>query len=520
MGTVVDNFVAAKSLLLATEGTVAHAACSKGQRDSLKKSVANTRVSSACLAQIVTLVRETPFLEDHRQELLQAIGTKATADTATTEGRCQNYEACLHFIPQYVWSSMEDADGPEELCKFLVRGLKLFKPSEGTYATISAGLLLASEGPDNVEKALGYTAKAKNQFLKACKGWFKAALAGVPEPSDLLRALPSSSAALQELRPDIYDCAFSHEAPAKIPFRLAHVEIYKSGGWWRMHAGKAATSSSRQLAAHEQRSAEEPGSVRDMMQCMMQGFMSAMQMQSSQAELPISFNGNTRAARMGMLGHEVAGRHRVPPGPSGETSYRGAPPPASGGSFEVPPPPRTDFETPPRPVVAPYVAVSGEKSALPSDIPVGAAAREETAAAEPKCLKKSTTIEEASKIALEAITSRSAAKAEKAAKKKKEKKEKTIILKRPAAAAAPNEKPTKALRSEMKDMDSSKMRLDHEASRTQFLLRIPWAGSKARFLFERARCACTHAHRYTRTIYIHTRTHMHAQRYTHAYAHT
>ena len=475
-------------------------------------------MSSACLAQIVTLVRETPFLEDHRQELLQAIGTKATADTATAEGRCQNYEACLHFIPQYVWSSMQDADGPEELCKFLVRGLKLFKPSEGTYATISAGLLLASEGPDNVDKALGYTPKAKKQFLKACKGWFKAALAGVPEPSDLLRALPSSSAALQELRPDIYDCAFSHEAPAKIPFRLAHVEIYKSGGWWRMHAGKAATSSSRQLVAHEQRSAEEPASMREMMQCMMQGFMNVMQMQPSQAEMPMSFNGNTRAGRMGMLSHAVAGRHHVPLAPLDDTSYRVAPSPASGVSSEVHTPLRTDFEfvTPPRHVVAPYtleVAVSGEKSALPSDIaaePVGAAAREETAAAEPKCLKKSTTIEEASKIALVAITSRLAAKAVKAAKKKKEKDtEKTIILKRPAAAAAPTEKPPKALRSEMKDVDSSTMRLDHEASRTQFLLRIPWAGSKARFLFERARCACIHAHRYTRTIYIHTRTHIH-----------
>ena len=162
MAELVEAFVAAQSLLCATEGTVAHAACCKGQRDSLTKSLAITRVSSACLAQIALLVKGTPFVEDHRRSMLLALGAKATADTAAAEGRSQSYETCLNFLPLHVWSSMQDeADGPEELCKFLVHGLKLFKPSDGTFASISASLLLASEGPDNVEKALGYTPKRR-----------------------------------------------------------------------------------------------------------------------------------------------------------------------------------------------------------------------------------------------------------------------------------------------------------------------------------------------------------------------
>ena len=53
------------------------------------------------------------FDASHKDGLIEAIAGKTAAVAKASEARQQNYEACVHLLPQRLWDSMHTSSGPK-----------------------------------------------------------------------------------------------------------------------------------------------------------------------------------------------------------------------------------------------------------------------------------------------------------------------------------------------------------------------------------------------------------------------
>ena len=472
------------------EGSDSHKKMSELQSQALQKIVARSTLTALEMAQAGEAIGRIAFSDlAHKEALLMAISSKANVGAAS-DGRLQNYESLVHMLPQSVWDACADVEGPKVLCRYLVEKLGLFKPTEGTMATLSTVLIMCSEG---TEKALRYGKDARNEFLKACKKWYQTELFGQTATEPLLKVLPTSPSALMASHPRVYELAFGSEGPAKCQLSLAEIEMYEAGGWWRMHGKKGGVKASRQ---EEGRGEGEPN-MKDMVQCMMQCMMSL----ANHNEGPLTLLGRGRgrgaeassALRSRTLADASPTLEHTPP-----SRLRFAIANATNSQSPMLPPTEPMLPSTERPdFVSPVASPPQEPVASPPQEPMLPPTEPTLPSTKRHHKAAPLQLEEATSITLTALAKRDDARKQARTRPDRENKG-TAPLKRPAAAVGV---PTAAKVAKNLAFDVSNLRLDHEGSRSQYLLRSS-CGSKAANMSHTSRFLhALDAHMFTCTSY-------------------
>ena len=239
---MVAQVEASGNLLFALQGRPHFEKVSTAEAARLKSIVVAAKLTIVDMSDVAAAISKVPFVQSDRGVLLDAIAEMAVggrlhadpppAKIARTS--TQNYEAFLSYLPDSIWSSMEQGS-VNDLFDFLIR-LGLRCPSEPTSQLMSLCILHESDG---MEKVMAMSEDCKLDFCKAMKASFKrrAKFLGVHQYLDVLPDLPSACAA--EF-PDLYSSAFGAQAPGTM--KITQIDLQRLRSSSRMRVVRGASS--------------------------------------------------------------------------------------------------------------------------------------------------------------------------------------------------------------------------------------------------------------------------------------
>ena len=231
METLLRQVAASTSLLSALQGRPGHAKASQSERLRLQGLLAQTRgLRSSQLGPTAEAVQRAGYCPEDEAIILDMIADLTSASTpappaAPSNRSClQNFESSYNFLTERVWASMSDGD-MQALVDHLVR-LGLRHPSEPTSMAAALVFLAASEG---LENAKAMNSQARLTTIRIFKRMVRERTKGVIPPIEFLAALPASPEELKTSHPILFAEAFGHEAPMASSISAVQLEALKAG---------------------------------------------------------------------------------------------------------------------------------------------------------------------------------------------------------------------------------------------------------------------------------------------------
>ena len=220
---ILQRLDAASSLLRTQGGARNFAEISRGQSECIGEMLQEGRFAMAEVVQMTDKISTIPWAtEAEKQHLLQRLSAASVVGSKRPRARMQNFEAIASFLTDAQWAVLTSGS-----CDFTAKlrciadaacALGCRHPTEGTLATITALLLVCTEGADKARSmSAAYLhdvfVHTKSQMKARCRG---AALEDIDE-------LPVLAQDFRVAHPRTFEVAFGSSAPAACPIRISDV---------------------------------------------------------------------------------------------------------------------------------------------------------------------------------------------------------------------------------------------------------------------------------------------------------
>ena len=201
---------------------------SKSERMRLQGLLAQAKgVQSTDLAEIATLVGQAEFAPRDEEVLLDTVADLVTcAPTTTTSASSktalQDFESFSNFLTADVWERIANGD-MQAIVNFLLR-LGLRFPTEPTSRTVAVVFLAYSEG---VEAVQAMDAAARLTTIRVFKKMIKDAAKTAVPLLETIKVLPKTPLEVQRQNSVAYDMVYAEQEPQSCPIAAVVIEELK-----------------------------------------------------------------------------------------------------------------------------------------------------------------------------------------------------------------------------------------------------------------------------------------------------
>ena len=234
----VERLQCSKAVMCALKGRPQYKKVSKSEADVLIRLLKDSHISQEGLANAIAEVATFGFARADEDALLEAMSNtllqksnevpaaapENVADGKVKEGKRQNFETFVNFMPASAWQEMKDSGTLSRACEVLV-ALGLRSPTEHTYRDLAVAYLLASSG---AEQARTMSAERRTSFAAVVRRSFATVKKQAAEPPTWELVLEKTPADLKMKRPGVHAAAYNSEPPVAFPFSAVEYEALRT----------------------------------------------------------------------------------------------------------------------------------------------------------------------------------------------------------------------------------------------------------------------------------------------------
>ena len=225
-------------VMCALKGRPQYKKVSKSEADVLIRLLKDSDIPQEGLASAIAEVATFGFARADEDALLEAMSNtllqksnevpaaapEHVADGKVKEGKRQNFETFVNFMPASAWQEMKDSGTLSRACEVLV-ALGLRSPTEHTFRDIAVAYLLATAGE---EQARTMSPVRRTSFAAVVRQSFTTARAHAAEPPTWQMLLERTPADLKIKRPGVYAAAYKSELPVAFPYSAVEYESLRT----------------------------------------------------------------------------------------------------------------------------------------------------------------------------------------------------------------------------------------------------------------------------------------------------